>query len=76
MEHKDEKSILREADELLEDIKRANKDFEKKTDKIIKDINTDIDTEEKTVKKTEKELEKFEKDTVNKIDRAILESIS
>lgn len=68
--------MLKEADELLANIRQANTDFKQKTDGIITDINEKVDTATKDFNKTEKELKKFEKDTINEIDKIIIESVS
>lgn len=73
---KNTEDMLKEADELLANIRQANTDFKQKTDGIITDINEKVDTATKDFNKTEKELKKFEKDTINEIDKIIIESVS
>ncbi|MBT3729900.1 hypothetical protein HON59_02270 [bacterium] len=72
----DKNNIIKEADELLNKIKSTNADFKEKTDNIIANINNKIDSTEKDFKATEKELKKFEKNTVDEIDKAVLDFVS
>jgi len=71
----DENNIVQRADKLLEDIKQTNKDM-LKTLTFAGNLNNEIDKTIEDFEKTEKELEKFEKDTVNEMDKAVLDFVS
>jgi len=71
----DENNIVQRADKLLNEIKQANKDM-LKTLTFAGNLNNEIDKTIEDFEKTEKELEKFEKDTVNEMDKAVLDFVS
>lgn len=68
--------LLKEGDEILNKLKQVNANFTDKTEKMVADLNENIDSLEEDFDKTEKELKEFEKDIINKMDKAILESVS
>lgn len=73
---KSQKDVLKQADQLFAKIKKANNSFIQKTDDLIKDIDQDIEVAEKEINEVDKNLKKFEKEAVNKIDKAVLEFVA
>lgn len=67
---------IKKAQDLLAKVKKANSDFIQKTDVLIKNINQGIDQADQELKKGQKEFRNFEKDAVNKMDKAVLEFLS
>ena len=73
---KGQSNALQKAEELLARAKKMNSDFKQKTDVLIKDINQGLDQAEKETDEIDKDLKKFEKETVNKIDKTVLDFVS
>ena len=67
--------LLKKLDDLLADVKKANKDFQK-TRLKQKELSREIDKVEAEFNETEKELKRFEKKMINELDKAVLEFLS
>ncbi len=66
--------LIKQAKQLVDDIKKSGVDFDKKTSKIISDAN-------KTAKELDKmdldkELDQIEKESVKEMDAAVLDFLS
>jgi len=66
---------LAKAKKLLTDIKQANRNFQSKTNVLVKNINRNIDNAEKELESINKNLRKAEKNAVKKIDKLVLDFI-
>ena len=73
---KSQQNNLQKANQLLANIKKENSGFIQKTDNFVKDINQDIEEAENEINEIDKDLRQFEKQTINKIDKAVLELVS
>ena len=67
---------LKRGQDLLAKAKKANSDFVQKTDILIKNINQGINQANQELGKNQKEFKNFEKDSTNKMDKAVLEFLS
>lgn len=68
--------ILKEAEQLLADVKKAGDDFMQKTGILIKGINDEADELNKEIDVINTDLVEMEKGAINKMDAAVLEFIA
>ncbi|MEK7589663.1 MAG: hypothetical protein AAB475_00195 [Patescibacteria group bacterium] len=71
----DENNIMTQADKLFEEVRQTNKGM-LKAFKFAENLSKEVDKASEDFKKTEKKLKQFEKETLNKIDEAVLEFVS
>lgn len=68
--------LVNQVREIRDEAKKANNDFMKKTDAIIKDIDDGLAKEDKDFEKTERKLEKIMNEGAEKMDALVVDFIS
>ena len=69
-----ENDLIKQAKQLVDDIKKSGKDFDEKTSKIISDANKTAEELEEI--DLDKELGQIEKESVKEMDAAVLDFLS